>query len=106
MSAATTSLERNVGGKDQWRPAAHVRYVSYGSQLMIAVPRAALGLTRLPAAIDFKWADHCHVARELTLTKKDCKPLSPDILIKFSMRSGSALENNAVTCRQYLKRAV
>jgi len=57
--AAAASLEKS-DGNDRWRPVANVRYTVRGSQLMIAIPRSVLGLKRLPAAIDFKWADHCH----------------------------------------------
>jgi len=56
----TTSLERNMEGRYQWQSAAQVRYVARGSQLMVAVPRALLGIKTLPAVIDFKWADHCY----------------------------------------------
>ena len=66
VGTSTTSLERSVGGKDQWRPVAQVRYVAQGSQMMLAIPRAALGLTFLPPAIDFKWADHCHAKGDWT----------------------------------------
>jgi len=31
-----------------------------GNQLEIAVPRAIIGMRRLPTAVDFKWADHCY----------------------------------------------
>ncbi|BDI32928.1 hypothetical protein CCAX7_49790 [Capsulimonas corticalis] len=55
----TTRVERNVGGVNRWRVAAQARYAVQGNELEIAIPRSALGIQRLPAAIDFKWADHC-----------------------------------------------
>ena len=58
--AATASIERNVGGKYQWQPVGQVRYVTRGNQLMLTIPRVLLGVSKLPAAIDFKWADHCY----------------------------------------------
>jgi len=57
---ATTSLEGNVGGRYQWRPEAQVRCTARGSQFMVAIPRALLGIKALPSVIDFKWADHCY----------------------------------------------
>ena len=60
VGAATASLEKNVGGKYQWQPVGQVRYVTRGNQLMLAVPRALLGLTKSSATIDFKWADNCY----------------------------------------------
>ncbi len=62
----TTSLERNVGGKYQWAKVAGVRYVVRGNEMEIAIPRLALGLTHLPATLDFKWADHCHARGDWT----------------------------------------
>ena len=64
--AATTSLERNVGGKYAWQPAAKVQYHVSGSEMEIAIPRAALGLVAGPATIDFKWADHCFAKGDWT----------------------------------------
>lgn len=59
VGSATTSLERNVGGRYQWQPIGQVRFTVRGSEFMAAIPRALLGIKTLPAAIDFKWADHC-----------------------------------------------
>jgi hypothetical protein len=64
--AKTTTLERNVGGQYRWQSAGTVRYKVQGSQLVIVIPRAALGLKALPAAIDFKWADHCYAKGDWT----------------------------------------
>jgi hypothetical protein len=66
VGSATTSLEKNVGGQYRWSPVAPVHYRAQGNELMIAVPRSALGLTSLPAALDFKWADHCFARGDWT----------------------------------------
>lgn len=58
--AATTTLEKNIGGAYQWQTVGEVKYHAAGSELVIAVPRALLGAGTLPASIDFKWADHCY----------------------------------------------
>ncbi len=36
----------------------HIDKVSQGNELMIAIPRAALGLAGKPGVINFKWADN------------------------------------------------
>lgn len=55
----TTHLERNVGGRMQWKSVAELPYRIRGNEMEIAIPRTALGVRRLPATLDFKWADHC-----------------------------------------------
>lgn len=55
----TTSLDRFVGGQRPWKHVAEIPYRMRGNEMEIAIPRAALGLRILPAALDFKWADHC-----------------------------------------------
>jgi hypothetical protein len=37
-----------------------------GNELELAVPRATLGLTKLPATLDFKWADNIQQTGEAT----------------------------------------
>jgi hypothetical protein len=54
----TTWLERNVGGGYRWSPTLAVQYRVQGNELMISIPRAALGLAGKPGVIDFKWADN------------------------------------------------
>ena len=66
VGAKTTSLERNIGGRYQWRPLPPVTYVVRGNEMEIAVPRSAMGIKRLPATIDFKWADHCYAKGDWT----------------------------------------
>ena len=66
VGAATTILERNVGGKYAWQPAAKVQYRVSGNEMEVAIPRAALGLGAGPATIDFKWADHCFAKGDWT----------------------------------------
>jgi len=59
VGARTASLERNVGGQYKWQTVGQAPYRVRGSELMLAIPRALLGLPRLPATVDFKWADNC-----------------------------------------------
>jgi len=59
VGSTTTSLERNIGGRYEWRKTADIKFAARGNQMEIAVPLAALGTPRFPARIDFKWADHC-----------------------------------------------
>ena len=59
VGAKTASLERNLGGGYHWKTVGQIPYRAHGSELMLAIPRALLGTARLPAAIDFKWADNC-----------------------------------------------
>ncbi len=55
---AGSSLERNVGGRYEWNAPEAIGSRVAGHELELAVPRTALGLATLPAAIDFKWADN------------------------------------------------
>ena len=59
VGAKTASLERNVGGGFRWKTVGQVSYKVQGNEMMLAVSRALLGIARLPATIDFKWADNC-----------------------------------------------
>ncbi len=47
-----------LGGRYEWGSAVEVPFRAAGNELELAVPRAALRHRRLPAAIDFKWADN------------------------------------------------
>ncbi|MEO7717797.1 MAG: hypothetical protein ABIY70_16480 [Capsulimonas sp.] len=60
LDGKMTSIERNLGGFDRWRLISRTPYRLRGNELEIAIPRAKIGAKVLPAAIDFKWADHCH----------------------------------------------
>ena len=53
----TATIEANVGGKYAWRPVGEVKYVLRGKELMLAIPRALIGV-RGAGAIDLKWADN------------------------------------------------
>jgi hypothetical protein len=53
-----TTLQRNIGGAYCWGTPVLVNYRAAGNELELAIPRAALGITKLPATIDFKWADN------------------------------------------------
>lgn len=63
---STTTLEKNKGGKYKWQTIGQVKYQAAGNELVIAVPRTSLGVTTLPATIDFKWADHCYAKGDWT----------------------------------------
>jgi hypothetical protein len=65
VRAQTTTLERNAGGY-HWGAAVDVPCRAVGNELELAVPRAALGLTKLPATLDFKWADNIQQTGEAT----------------------------------------
>ena len=54
----TRKLNRNVRGKYEWAAQAEVRYRAAGNEIELAISRAALGVTALPATLDFKWADN------------------------------------------------
>ena len=56
----TTTIERNIGGKYEWGSPVEIPCRAAGNELELSVPRATLGITTLPAAIDFKWADNTH----------------------------------------------
>ncbi|MCL5269948.1 MAG: hypothetical protein M1457_05180 [bacterium] len=53
----STWVEKNTGGW-QWEKVAPVKIAVQGNELMLSVPRAALGLAAGPLAFDFKWADN------------------------------------------------
>ncbi len=56
---ARTVVARNTGGWG-WEPAADAKYSNVGHELVLTIPRAALGLeaAKEPLAIGFKWADN------------------------------------------------
>jgi hypothetical protein len=54
----TTTLQRNVAGTYQWNQPNDIPCRLIGNQLELAIPRAALGITKRPATLDFKWADN------------------------------------------------
>lgn len=57
-TASSTSLERNAGGKYEWKSPQEVQYRAHGNALEIMIPLAALGLKDIPPFLDFKWADN------------------------------------------------
>ena len=61
VGASTTTLWRNTTTTNGWNWTTATRNISYtvsGNQLMLAIPRASLGLTRDPVSFDFHWADN------------------------------------------------
>jgi hypothetical protein len=63
---AVGSLERNQTGGFSWSPAGTVRWALAGTELELAIPWKALGLSSPPARLEFKWADNCIAARDWT----------------------------------------
>lgn len=53
----TTTIERNLGGY-HWGMPQDIPCRVVGNELELAISRTLLGLTNLPAALDFKWADN------------------------------------------------
>jgi hypothetical protein len=51
-------LERHQGPGYRWGEPLAIDCRTAGAQLELAIPRSALGLDRLPAAVEFKWADN------------------------------------------------
>jgi hypothetical protein len=59
VRAQMTTLEHSTSGKYAWNKPTDIQYRVAGNELELAIPRAALGITQLPAAtLDFKWADN------------------------------------------------
>ena len=54
----TATIERHQGHGYQWGTPTSVPYRTTGNELELAIPRSVLGVSRLPATIDFKWADN------------------------------------------------
>lgn len=55
--ADTAVLDRYNG--NSWEKAADVEYSVSGDMMMVAIPKAALGISGSDFTIQFKWADHC-----------------------------------------------
>ncbi len=54
----STIIEHNLDGTYRWKGAEKVEYRCQGNELQIAIPRAVLGINKLPVTVDFKWADN------------------------------------------------
>jgi hypothetical protein len=52
-----TTVKASTGGW-AWEPAGEVRYRVAGNELMIALPRALVGLAGRPLSLDFHWGDN------------------------------------------------
>jgi hypothetical protein len=58
-TASTTTLSQNSGTNWSWTTVrSDIAYKVTGNQLMLAIPRAALGLTNEPFSLDFHWSDN------------------------------------------------
>ena len=60
VKAKITSLEKNIGGNYAWQSAGSVRCSQHGTEMMVTIPRALLGIKAGAATLDFKWADNCY----------------------------------------------
>jgi len=56
--AQSTALEKHQGGGYRWGAPVGVECRAAGNEMELAIPLDALGLGRLPPALDFKWADN------------------------------------------------
>lgn len=52
-----TTVKQNAGGWN-WREVGEATYRVEANELMIAVPRTAIGMTSTPVSFDFHWADN------------------------------------------------
>ena len=76
VTAKTTTIEKNSGGKYAWGNAVEIPYIVRGNQFELSVPRSVLGIDQLPATIDFKWADNIQQTGDATdfTLNGDCAP--------------------------------
>jgi hypothetical protein len=51
-------VERCIGNSYRWGSPVDVQYRVSGNELELAIPRSVLDISKLPATIDFKWADN------------------------------------------------
>ena len=59
VGTTTTMLSQNLGTNWNWTSVrSDIGYKVTGNQLMLAIPRAPLGLTNDPVTFDFHWADN------------------------------------------------
>ena len=58
LTATTTTIESQQGRGYQWGSPQTVVLRAGKNELELAVPRSALGLSSVPASVDFKWADN------------------------------------------------
>jgi hypothetical protein len=54
----TSVLERHTGSGYGWGSPVKIPLRAAGNELELLIPREALGVAKLPAVIDFKWADN------------------------------------------------
>jgi hypothetical protein len=57
-AAGYAQLERHPGGGYPWGGAREIVLRAGEREIELAIPRALLGVTNLPATLDFKWADN------------------------------------------------
>jgi hypothetical protein len=65
-STLTTVERASDNAKYTWTNPSDIPYRVTNNELELAIPRAALGLTSLPATLDFKWADNTQQTADAT----------------------------------------
>ena len=59
LSKDRAEIQKNIGGKYRWKTIGTIHYRRKGNQMMMTIPRKLLGVAgKLPAEINFKWADN------------------------------------------------
>ena len=91
LDGQTTWLEKNAGGW-KWEKVTKVKLVTQGNELMLAVPRQALGLPSGDAvSIDFKWWDNAQKPGDImdTYVSGDAAPDA-----RFNFRYSTTAKGN------------
>jgi hypothetical protein len=91
LDEQTTWLEKNAGGW-KWEKVTKVKLVTQGNELMLAVPRQALGLPSGDAvSIDFKWWDNSQESGDImdTYVSGDAAPDA-----RFNFRYSTTAKGN------------
>lgn len=58
VNSQSTTLEKHSGHGWNWGSPEKVEYRTSGNELELVIPRAKLGLGRVPMTLEFKWADN------------------------------------------------
>lgn len=96
VEGGDTWLERNTGGWN-WEKVAKLKVTVSGNELMLAIPRASLGLNDAQKlAFDFKWWDQAPTSGVImeTYVTGDCAPDA-----RFNFRYESGFDSSSKTTR-------
>ncbi|WP_422928248.1 hypothetical protein [Singulisphaera sp. PoT] len=58
VDPSRTTVGRNIGNEYKWGSPVEIPFKAEGNELELSIPLEALGLAKLPATLDFKWADN------------------------------------------------